>query len=156
MRILVTLGASTMALIPHAASADVFAITCTGTSTAVDTFGGRQVTHSGPLPEQTYVIDSAAKKVTRALKPRQEFEDQCSVVEASCVVDISPGLIRIEGRSDKDEPSVTASLEISRVTGKAERRFDLDYRDGRYHHLSWSMVCKKGPIPVFDTNKNKF
>ena len=145
-----------LALSSTVANAEMFAISCTGTSTWEDTVTGQKIGKTNTLPEQIYIIDTDANKVRHVLKAMQEIEDTCSVIERDCHVDISQGLIKVWGSQPDGDTDTSVALDIDRADGKATYDLKLAYPDGRYHDARWDMVCQKTAIPIFDKSKNKF
>lgn len=147
---------SVMLAVPSMASAEKIAVACSGSSTWSDTITGQLLEKTRPLPQQFYVIDTDAKRVTHALVSMQEFEDVCDVTKTDCKVTISQGLIDVTGHEPGKGVTTNNTLKIDRKTGVAVRDLGMEYDNGRYHRSHWDMTCERAQMPVFDKAKNKF
>lgn len=130
------------------------AIACVGTSTATRDSGR---VNRDNLPQQVFVFDALTQSVSRALEPRQEFEQVCGSRKGLRFVSISPGLViaRSDDPSDTD-PMWTCKFEADRMAGTASYSLRGEWQDGRFHEISWDMKCRKAEVPVFDLSKRKF
>jgi hypothetical protein len=132
--------------------ANPFAIECTGTAQMRDKIGDERSVRNYPLPAQTYVFDEGAKRVQKALIPRQQFEDVCFRGGYIDSVTFTPGLIIVH--SEKRDG--LCDFKVNRKTGEGEYFSRADFSPDRYSEIQFKMTCSPTKIPVFDFSKNKF
>jgi hypothetical protein len=134
------------------ATASRFAIGCTGKAVFTDNVSGKPSERKYALPKQIYVFDEAAKTVSAALIPRQQFDTVCFRGGYIDITEFSPGLISVTSEAKGRRCDFT----VDRKTGKAEYFSHDDLPNGRYTEMTWTMACTKAEIPVFDTSGNRF
>jgi len=134
------------------ANAKPFAIACTGKAKFTDTIQGKAVERSYDLPRQVYVFDEVAKRVQRAMEPRQQFEDVCFRDGYINSVNFTSGLISV--RSEKS--GQMCDFKVDRSSGKAEFVTHADLPSGGLSSIEFQMTCDRTDVPVFDSSKNKF
>ncbi|MBA3512676.1 hypothetical protein [Sphingomonas sp.] len=134
------------------AQAESFAIACKGTAQFMDTIQGKPVKRSYDLPRQIYVFDESAKRVQRAMIPRQQFEDVCFRGGYIDNIIFSPGLISV--RSER--AGAMCDFKVDRASGKAEFVHHSDLPAGGLSSIEFQMTCDPADLPVFDKSRNKF
>ena len=141
-----------------AAPADAarFSIACQGTARSKSNLSGRPRLSIYNMPVQVYVVDEEKSTVQRALPPRQQFEDVCSINHKPAVFSVSPGLVVTVAEGSDGDASVSCSFELDRIEGKAKWIDKMIFSNGRTLEWDWEMICKSAPMPIFDTSKNKF
>jgi hypothetical protein len=136
----------------HSDGAERFAIGCVGTAKFTDTGPTQNSVRDYELPKQTYVVDMQAKRVQRALEPRQEFEDICFRGGYIDEVDFSPGQIAVHS----EKAGETCDFKVNRSSGAAEYFSEHDLPTGGYVRIEFKMNCDRTEIPVFDPSRNRF
>lgn len=134
------------------ATANRFAIGCTGQAVFTDNVSGKRAERKYPLPKQIYVFDEAAKTVSSALIPRQEFDAVCFRGGYIDSVTFTPGLISVTSEAKGQR----CDFAVDRKTGKGEYFSHDDLPNGRFTEMKWTMACTKAEIPVFDSSGNRF
>jgi hypothetical protein len=141
-----------LSLAPEAAAVEPFAIACTGKAQFADTLRGERSVREYDVPTQVYVLDEAARRVERAMEPRQQFEDVCFRGGYIDSISFSPGLVSV--RSER--AGTLCDFQVSRVSGEAVFFSHQDLPGGRYSQMEWRMTCSPAAIPVFDRSRNRF
>ena len=134
------------------ATGNRFAIGCTGKAVFTDNVSGKHTERKYALPKQIYVFDEAAKTVSRALIPRQEFDTLCFRGGYIDSITFSPGLISLTSEAKGRRCDFT----VDRKTGKAEYFSHDDFPNGQYTEMTWTMACTTAEVPVFDASRNRF
>lgn len=141
--------------LPSAASAEAFAIECSGSRTWTDTITIRKLTGTTPLKREVFVIDPDKSEVRHLLYGGREYEDTC-VFKQDCVVTVGTNVVNVSAFKRDSDSMYSVDLTIYRTDGKLTKDIDTDLDDGRYRHEHTDMTCSKTDVPVFEKALNKF